>query len=240
MPVFRLGQEVLFPDPRLAREDGLLAVGGDLSPQRLLVAYSLGIFPWYNPGDPILWWSPDPRFVLFPRELHVPRRLNRFMKRSPFRITFDRAFDEVIQSCASVRLERGEGTWLVPEMIKAYKLLHRLGFAHSVETWWEGELVGGLYGVALGRVFFGESMFSTRPEASKCGLVALVERLLEWGFGLIDCQLHTHHLERFGARHIAREAFISLLSRLIAQGPDAPRSWQEVEGRPGEEGAPGG
>ncbi len=228
MPVFRLGEELSFPAPELAREDGLLAVGGDLSPQRLLVAYALGIFPWYNPGDPILWWSPDPRFVLFPHELHVPRRLRRFMRRSPFHITLDHAFGEVIEMCSRVRVERGEGTWLVPEMIEAYKTLHGLGLAHSVETWLEGRLVGGLYGVALGRVFYGESMFMVEPEASKCAFVELVKRLEEWEFGLIDCQLHTHHLERFGARHISRASFLPMLSRLIREPSAAPRSWKMV------------
>ncbi len=230
MPVFRLGNELAFPDPNLAREDGLLAVGGDLSPQRLLIAYSLGIFPWYNPGDPILWWSPDPRFVLFPKELHVPKRLRRFMKKMVFSITFDTAFDQVIEQCAQVRIERGEGTWLVPEMIEAYKVLHSLGLAHSAETWMGGRLVGGLYGVALGRVFFGESMFSLEPDASKSAFVTLMRHLEEWGFALIDCQLHTAHLERFGARHISRQRFLSLLNRLIREPTSAPRIWAQSLG----------
>ena len=147
------------------------------------------------------------------------------MKRSPFEITFDRAFDEVIQGCASVRLERGEGTWLVPEMIEAYKTLHRLGVAHSAEAWLEGKVVGGLYGVTLGQVFFGESMFTRRPEASKCAFVTLVGALERWGFSLIDCQLHTHHLERFGARYISREAYLSLLSSLVQRETSAPSDW---------------
>lgn len=211
MPVFQLNHRILFPPPNLAREDGLLAVGGDLSPQRLLAAYRLGIFPWFSEEDPILWWSPSPRLVLFPEELHLSRRLQRKLRTHPFQITFDRNFPEIIEACATTPRAVGPGTWIDRRMITAYTELFRLGFAHSVECWQDGRLAGGLYGVALGAVFFGESMFSLVPDSSKAALVALVGRLHERGYRLLDCQVPTNHLQRMGAREIDGEDFFDLL-----------------------------
>lgn len=210
MPVYRLPEAVLFPPVDHAVESGLLAVGGDLSPERLLAAYREGIFPWYGDGEPILWWSPDPRFVLFPDELRISRSMRQFLKKGAVRITFDRAFREVIAACRRPRPGQN-GTWITAEMREAYAVLHGLGFAHSVEVWQEKELVGGLYGVSLGRAFFGESMFSTIPNASKAALITLVQRLRERGFDLIDCQVETAHLAALGARPILRRDFCALL-----------------------------
>ncbi len=207
MPVYRLSDELVFPHPSLADPEGLLAVGGDLSPERLLLAYANGIFPWYSDSDPILWWSPDPRLVLFPAELKISRSLMRTLKKQVFKVTVDGAFGKVIRACARTR----EETWLTAEMIEAYETLHELGFAHSVETFCEDRLVGGLYGVALGRAFFGESMFSVMSDASKVALVCLVQHLSERGFELIDCQMPTEHLKRLGAREIPRKEFLALL-----------------------------
>ncbi|MDR2075381.1 MAG: leucyl/phenylalanyl-tRNA--protein transferase [Desulfovibrio sp.] len=225
MPVFRLSRETLdFPDPSLADADGLLAVGGDLSPHRLLRAYALGIFPWYPEGSPILWWSPDPRCVLPPEELHVPRSLKRTLRQGRFSFSLDAAFGDVVVNCASAH-EKG-GTWLVPEMIAAYARLHRLGLAHSAEAWHEGELAGGVYGLALGRIFFGESMFFRRPDASKAALVYLIRQLAGAGFVLVDCQQETANLLRFGARGIPREVFLGRLRGALS--PAAPRgSWRK-------------
>ena len=207
MPVFHLPDRVVFPDPALAEPGGLLAVGGDLSPERLLAAYGEGIFPWYSEGDPILWWAPDPRTVLFPGELHVPRSLRKARRRRPYELSMDRAFGRVIRACASVARPGQDGTWITEDMIRAYVRLHELGHAHSVEAWADGDLVGGLYGVAVGGVFFGESMFALRPDASKIAFVSFVEQFARWGGALIDCQLATEHLARFGARPIALSAF---------------------------------
>jgi leucyl/phenylalanyl-tRNA--protein transferase len=212
MPVFRLTQELAFPPPHYAEPDGLLAVGGELSSERLLLAYQQGIFPWYSSETPPLWWSPDPRLVLFPEELKVSKSLQRVLKKNAFRVTFDQAFLDVIQRCALVRRGYGEGTWILPEMVNAYHLLHQLGYAHSVESWQEGELVGGLYGVAIGRVFFGESMFTQKTDASKVALVRLVQLLRHWDFDLIDCQVTTAHLQRLGAREISRKEFLRHLA----------------------------
>jgi leucyl/phenylalanyl-tRNA---protein transferase len=210
MPVYRLPEAVLFPPVDHAAENGLLAVGGDLSPERLLAAYRAGIFPWYGDGDPILWWSPDPRFVLLPDELRVSRSMKQFMRKEVLGITCDRAFREVIAACRMPR--RGQdGTWITEEMREAYNALHDLGFAHSVEVWREGALVGGLYGVSLGRAFFGESMFSAVPNASKAALISLIPRLKERGFGLVDCQVETAHLAGLGARLIPRREFCARL-----------------------------
>jgi len=190
----------------LKSPNGLLCAGGDLSPERLVDAYSRGIFPWFSEGDPILWWSPDPRMVLFPEELKVSRSLRKKVERGVFETRFDTAFDDVIANCAAPRAGQS-GTWIVPEMVAAYTALHELGFAHSVESWRDGELAGGLYGVWLGRVFFGESMFSREPDASKVALVRLVERLRAQGCELIDCQQATAHLASLGAREIRRKEF---------------------------------
>ncbi len=209
MSVFILTHELIFPSPELAEPDGLLAVGGDLRPERLLLAYKNGIFPWYNPGEPILWWSPDPRLVLFPGELHVPRRLKRSMRRNPYMITMDKAFYQVILGCRETRRE----TWITDEMVEAYSNLHTLGYAHSIEAWEGSRLVGGLYGVLIGKVFFGESMFMKAKDASKIAFVKGVELLQGLGVRLIDCQVETKHLMRFGARPIPRSEFLKLLNR---------------------------
>ncbi|WP_456414808.1 leucyl/phenylalanyl-tRNA--protein transferase [Thiolapillus sp.] len=205
-----------FPDPSLAETDpdGLLAVGGDLSTERIVQAYRQGIFPWYGESQPVLWWSPDPRMVLFPHELHISRSLAREMRKKRFQITFDRAFDQVIQACARPR-GKDDGTWLVPDMVAAYQRLHRQGIAHSVEAWREGELVGGLYGNALGGVFFGESMFARLPNASKVAFVCLIRSLADAGFRLIDCQVYTPHLQSLGARLVPRDEFLSLLDDAV-------------------------
>jgi len=224
MPVFQLSDTLLFPPPALAREDGLLAVGGDLSVPRLLLAYQHGIFPWYSPGEPILWWSPDPRLVLFPAEFHLAKRLARTIRQQIFSITFDTAFAQVIRACGQTRRKEGQGTWLDEEMIRAYCELHDQGHAHSVECWQNGELVGGLYGVALGAVFFGESMFSLVPDSSKVALAGLVERLQDWDFELIDCQVGTGHLQRLGAREISGAEFSTRLAEAVAK-PSRLGSW---------------
>jgi leucyl/phenylalanyl-tRNA--protein transferase len=215
MPIFRLTSQLAFPDPRLASPEGLLAVGGDLSPQRLLLAYSLGIFPWYGSGEPILWWSPDPRCVIVPGEVHVSRRLARTLHQQRFQVTCNRAFDRVVAACAEPRQQGSADTWLVPEMQTAYRRLHGLGYAHSVETWLGGELVGGIYGVAIGRFFFGESMFHQAPDASKVALVALCRHLAAKQFELLDCQVPNPHLFRMGATSMPRAAF---LDRLFQSG----------------------
>ncbi len=214
-----------FPDPQTAETDpdGLLAVGGDLSPARLINAYRRGIFPWYSAGQPILWWSPDPRMVLFPERLHVSRSLRRTLRRGEYQITFDRDFGAVIRACAEVPRPGQEGTWITPEMMEAYETLHRLGLAHSVEAWYRGELAGGLYGVALGRIFFGESMFSTRSDASKVAFVHLVRSLQAAGSPLIDCQVHTDHLASLGAAPLPRARFLELLADHVDAPFDFPR-----------------
>lgn len=211
MPIFRLTSKLAFPDPRLASPEGLLAVGGDLAPERLLLAYCLGIFPWYGSGEPILWWSPDPRCVIFPEDVHVSRRLARTLQQRRFQITCNRAFDQVVTACAEPRMRGGGDTWLVPEMQAAYRRLHTLGYAHSVETWQGEELVGGIYGVAIGRFFFGESMFHQAADASKVALVSLCRHLAEKQFELLDCQVPNPHLFRMGATRLARAAFLDRL-----------------------------
>lgn len=205
-----------FPPLAQALSDpaGLLAAGGDLSPARLIAAYRQGIFPWYNAGDPILWWSPDPRMVLLPDELRVPRSLAKLMRRQPYEIRVDSAFRAVMTACAQPRAGQA-GTWINADIIDAYTQLHALGVAHSVEAWQDGILVGGLYGIALGRAFYGESMFARAPDASKIAFVHLVRQLQRWQFGMIDCQMNTAHLARFGAREIPRADFIARLESLV-------------------------
>jgi len=210
MPVYRLPEEILFPPVERAVNSGLLAVGGDLSPERLLTAYREGIFPWYGEGEPLLWWSPDPRFVLFPAELRVSRSMRQFLKKGVFRVSFDGAFRRVIAACQKPRPDQ-KGTWITAEMREAYGRLHDLGYAHSVEVWNGEELAGGLYGVSLGRAFFGESMFSLTANASKTALITLVGRLRERGFEMVDCQVETAHLARLGARPIPRREFCARL-----------------------------
>jgi leucyl/phenylalanyl-tRNA--protein transferase len=225
MPVFRLTNAIAFPPPERAREDGLLAVGGDLSPQRLIFAYQMGIFPWYSPGEPILWWAPDPRLVLFLDEFHLSRRLARSLRKNPFRISMDEAFDKVIHQCAAIRSKNGQGTWIDKKMSAAYAELHRLGYAHSVECWQANSLVGGLYGVSIGGVFFGESMFSLVQDSSKAALASLVTFLKEHDGALIDCQVTTEHLKRSGAREIPAAQFYELLEKHIPQ-PTMKGKWQ--------------
>ena len=208
----------------LTSPNGLLCAGGDLSPARIVLAYSQGIFPWFSEGDPILWWSPDPRMVLFPEELKVSRSLRKTVARKPYEIRFDSAFAQVMAACAAPREGQG-GTWIVPEMVAAYTELHGQGFAHSVESWSDGELVGGLYGVSLGKVFFGESMFARAPDASKVALVHLVQRLREADYRVIDCQQATAHLASLGAREIPRAAFAQLLRESI-QYPPSGETWR--------------
>lgn len=198
----------------LTRPSGLLAAGADLSPDRLLDAYSRGIFPWFSPGDPILWWSPDPRMVLLPQELYVRRSLRKRLRQPDHEVRVDTAFREVITACSGPR-DGQPGTWITPAMIDAYCTLHERGHAHSVETWIDGHLAGGLYGIALGRAFFGESMFTRVPDASKIAFVHLARQLDQWGFGLIDCQMRTDHLASFGAREIARADFAARLVELL-------------------------
>ena len=225
MPVYQLIPEVsLFPPTEEAEDDGLLAVGGDLTKERLLAAYSKGIFPWYEVGQPILWWSPDPRLVLTPETLKISRSLRKVLRKQQFEIRFDTAFEKVIKACADVRTEQGEGTWIIPEMQQAYTELHQDGFAHSVESWLDGELVGGLYGISLGQCFFGESMFSTRNDSSKVALVALVEFSREVGIRMIDCQMTTPHLLSLGASEIQRKKFLTNLKILLEQ-PTLKGSW---------------
>lgn len=217
MPVFRLSSKLTFPPVHLAIDEGLLAVGGDLSVERLELAYRQGIFPWYTEDDPILWWSPDPRLVVYPEELHVSRSLRRLIRRRRFTVTLDRAFGQVIRACAGHRGPDHPGTWIVPEMIEAYERLHAAGLAHSVEAWEGDVLAGGLYGVSLGGTFFGESMFTHVGNASKVALVLLVESLRHDGFELIDCQVTTEHLMQFGAREIPRSHFIKALQKALKQ-----------------------
>lgn len=216
MPLFRLSHELTFPPPSLSMPDGLLAVGGDLSVERLLVAYQSGIFPWFSDGDPILWWSPDPRMLLFPGEFHLAKRLERTIKQEVFAVRMDTAFDKVIAACASMRGPNRDSTWITGDMKKAYCALHREGYAHSVETWQDGKLVGGLYGVSLGACFFGESMFSTVSNASKIATAALVRHVSQWESPLIDCQLHNPHLASLGAREVPRAKFLTMLERALA------------------------
>ncbi|WP_285906172.1 leucyl/phenylalanyl-tRNA--protein transferase [Pseudodesulfovibrio pelocollis] len=216
MTIYRLFEEPIFPNPEEAEPDGLLAVGGDLSPQRLLAAYAAGIFPWYGEDSPILWWSTDPRLVLRPKGLHLSRSLRRVLDRGTFTFTMDTAFGAVIRACGQVPRPGQQGTWLVPEMVDAYMALHDLGYAHSVEAWRDGKLVGGLYGVSLGSAFFGESMFHAVPDASKAAFAVLARQLARWDFSLIDCQQTTAHMLRFGAEEMLRFRFLVLLREAMS------------------------
>jgi leucyl/phenylalanyl-tRNA--protein transferase len=221
-----LGMRTPFPPiaAALAEPNGLLAAGGDLSPDRLLAAYRSGIFPWYSEGQPILWWSPDPRMVLYVDELRVSRSLRRRVRRGDFDVRIDSAFVDVIEACARTPREGQRGTWITPDIVRAYGELHRRGYAHSVETWRDGELVGGLYGLALGKLFFGESMFARETDASKVALVHLVDKLHGLGVPVIDCQQETGHLAGLGARPIARERFAAHLAQLI-HSLEPPPGW---------------
>ena len=215
MPIFLLSQdELTFPNPEMANEEGLLAVGGDLSPHRLLVAYQNGIFPWYNPGEPLLWWSLDPRYVLFPEELKVAKSMKPYFNQNKLAVQYDTNFDFVIRSCQKAkRSGQYAGSWITEEMIEAYSELHEMGYAHSVEVLKDGEIVGGLYGISLGKLFFGESMFTFVPNASKFGFISMVQALKKRGFWLIDCQQETKHLGSLGAKRIPRIDFLKTLAR---------------------------
>jgi len=229
VPVFRLpARAIAFPDPSRAEPDGLLAVGGDLTPDRLLAAYAAGIFPWFSEGTPILWWSPDPRLVLFPGELHVSASLRRTLRRDRYRVTSDAAFGRVIRRCAARERPGQDGTWITSEMVAAYERLHVLGFAHSFEAWDGADLAGGLYGVSLGAAFFGESMFADRADASKVAFVRAVEFLDRLGVGLVDCQVRTEHLQRFGAREIGRAEFLERLRRAL-RTPSLRGRWEMTD-----------
>ncbi len=224
MPVYRLTDAIVFPPPDHAEPDGLLAVGGDLSAERLLLAYRLGIFPWYSDGQPILWWSPDPRVILEPGEFHISRRLRQTLKKGGFKVTFDRAFAEVIRACAATPRKGQHGTWITTEMMEAYIRLHQMGFAHSAESWLDGEVVGGIYGISLGRCFFGESMFFTQTNASKVALATLIQQLITWDFHMIDAQVTTEHLIRLGAKETPRHIFLKRLQAALRY-PTQKGSW---------------
>ena len=211
----------------LKNPNGLLATGADLSPQRLLQAYAQGIFPWFSAGEPILWWSPDPRMVLFPAELSVSRSLQKTLRKHTFEIRVDTAFQAVMSACSRAPREGQNGTWITGEMVDAYCVLHKQGIAHSVETWIDDELAGGLYGIALGQAFYGESMFARATDASKIAFVHLVRQLQRWQFGIIDCQMRTEHLARFGAREIPRSEFSALLAKLVkCNNPVTKNPWK--------------
>jgi leucyl/phenylalanyl-tRNA--protein transferase len=224
MPVYRLTKELLFPDPEWANPDGLLALGGDLRQERLLLAYRLGIFPWYERGYPILWWSPPRRCVMEPEGFHVSRSLQRLLRQRRFTMTFDQAFPDVIRACAETRIAQGKGTWITEEMIVAYCALHQSGFAHSVEAWHGGQLAGGIYGISVGRAFFGESMFARVTNASKVAFATLAQRLADWQFTLIDCQITNPHLQRLGAYEISRADFLRRLAEAL-QAPTRRGKW---------------
>jgi leucyl/phenylalanyl-tRNA--protein transferase len=213
------------PDPEESDARGLVAVGGDLRPERLIDAYRRGIFPWYSEGLPILWHSPDPRSVLEPQHLQVNRSLRKSLRRSPYQLSLDTAFLEVVQRCSEVTRPGQDGTWITDDMIAAYDRLFALGHAHSVEAWLDGQLVGGVYGVAVGRLFCGESMFALTPDASKIAFVRLIHQLVRWGFELVDCQVYTEHLARFGAVEWPRTKFLARLATLRDRNVDAPSPW---------------
>ena len=227
--MFRLSAnswDLRFPPVEQASPDGLLAVGGDLQPERLLEAYRHGIFPWYSDNQPILWWSPDPRTILFPDKLHISRSLKRSLRPGIFSVTLDRCFSDVMRHCAGPRPQYPDGgTWITAEMLEAYRRLHELGYAHSVETWQEGELVGGVYGVALGGAFFAESMFTHASDASKVALVSLVRQLQTWGFRLMDCQQSSPHVTALGAEAMPRRDFLHHLTAALGL-PDRRGRWQ--------------
>lgn len=230
MPVFSLSNELVFPPVELATKEGILAIGGDLSEERLILAYSTGIFPWFNEGDPVIWWSPDPRFVLFPKELKISKSMKKIIRNREFDITFDTAFETVITESRKSPRKGQSGTWITNEMIDAYIKLNKIGLAHSVEAWKNGNLAGGLYGVSIGSCFFGESMFSKESNASKAAFITLVEILEKLNFSIIDCQVYTNHLKSLGARLISRKKFIDILKTSIRKQTVAG-SWTELYNR---------
>jgi len=219
MPLFRLSSDLIFPPPEFARSDGLLCVGGDLSVNRLILAYKNGIFPWFSESDPILWWSPDPRLVLFPQDIHISKSLKKTIKNTDLTIRVDTSFEQTIMACSKPRAIKDDGTWLIDEMISAYVELHQAGSAHSIETWRGDTLVGGLYGISLGKSFFGESMFSHEKDASKIALVALASHLKMHDFDLIDCQVTTDHLLSMGACEISRYDFLKIIKPSVDTQP---------------------
>lgn len=221
-----LSNEHIFPSAREATDEGLVAFGGDLNPYRILKAYQAGIFPWYNEDDPILWWSPNPRFILFPHEFKLNKSFKRVVRNKGFEIHFDKNFEAVINYCANIRRGEQEGTWLTEKMKRAYLTLHDMGFAHSVETYYKGELVGGLYGLALGRGFFGESMFSLMSNASRVSLFALSSLCVEKSYDFIDCQVETPHLKNWGASLVERDVFLDLLEKTLEKETDFG-SWRD-------------
>lgn len=237
MPIFQLSEEPIFPPAQLADDQGIIAIGGDLSPERVLVAYASGIFPWFSKGDPIIWWSPDPRLILQPGDLHVSQSMKKLIKQKRYHITMDKNFLHVIRQCAAPRSYQKE-TWITSDMQKAYKKLHDLGFAHSLEIWekntantptetkrQKAELVGGLYGISLGKCFFGESMFSRKSNVSKLAFITLAQTLFQAGFEMIDCQLPTDHLKSMGAKEVSRDTYLSLLEAHLTF-PTVRGKWQ--------------
>jgi leucyl/phenylalanyl-tRNA---protein transferase len=226
MPFYLLNEEPIFPPASDTDAEGLLALGGDLSVERLTCAYKSGIFPWYEEGSPILWWSPDPRMVLFPGKFKLKKSLRNTINKNIYQVRFDTQFEAVIRSCASAPRNGQDGTWITEDMIQAYINLHRAGYCHSVETFFEDKLVGGLYGVSLGSAFFGESMFHHMTDASKVALYHLVERCKRWGFDFIDAQQETEHLKSLGAESLARDKFLSLLA-LAVENPTRKGKWEQ-------------
>ena len=216
MPVYRLAKELVFPPPEGASPEGIVAIGGDFKPERLVLAYSQGIFPWPHEGLPLLWFSPDPRFVLKPEDAHVPRSLRKVMKKAKLQVRTDTAFERVIRACGEAPRPGQDGTWITEPLVKGYVALHDLGYAHSVETWQDGELVGGLYGVSLGAAFFGESMFARTPDASKVAFATLLANLDLWKFRLVDSQVYTDHVARFGAEEWSRRRYLRELRSTLA------------------------
>lgn len=227
-PYLSVHERFSFPEPRSATPEGIVGAGGNLSPGMLLSAYQQGIFPWYSEGEPILWWSPDPRFVVSPYTLHVSKSMRKVLRQGRFSITIDRDFAHVVEACANTKRSHEDGTWITSEMQEAYKTLHELGYAHSVEAWAGGELAGGLYGVSLGNAFFGESMFSRRPDASKAAFLLFARMLFSEGFELIDSQVYTEHMARLGGRDIPRSVFLRRLSRALSN-PDRVGVWSGFE-----------
>ena len=227
MPVYQLPEEPIFPDPSEATEDGLLAVGGDLSPQRLVAAYASGIFPWYNSDDPILWWSPDPRMIIYPEKLKVSKSLKRNLRKSNYEIRVDTDFAQVIENCKKVKRKGEDGTWISNEMFEAYVELHKIGIAHSIEVWDGNDLVGGLYGLSIGKAFYGESMFQKRSDASKIAFFHLCEYAKVLNFEFIDCQIANDHLISLGAEDIPREYFLEMLNRAV-QHETSQGSWEDI------------
>ena len=225
MPIFRLIDEPIFPPPDYADQSGLIAVGGDLSTDRLLAAYRAGIFPWYSDDQPILWWSPDPRLVLDLDDFKLRRSLRKTIQKGVFKVTFDRVFEEVIAACATTAREGQNGSWITTEMQQAYIEMHGLGYAHSVETWYEGQLVGGLYGMSLGKAFFGESMFHHKSDASKIALATLVNTLKSWDYEFIDSQMTTDHMVSLGAKEIPRRIFLKRLKAALGH-PTRRGKWR--------------